>query len=160
MMLLRATLALALALPAVPAFAAGPGGTYRGTYTCLPGQGVTGDTSTLFVDRRNRAKLFQVVYPVPGGQVFPNGVFEYAGTYDPASRIYNFTSGTIVGENHFWALPPFPQRYAVSEDGVTVQRYMQIPACSAEPYTRVRATTPPALPVGGALPRGKAKGHG
>ena len=87
MMLLRATLALALSLPAVPAFAAGPGGTYRGTYTCLPGQGVTGDTSTLFVDRRNRAKLFQVVYPVPGGQVFPNGVFEYAGTYDPASRI-------------------------------------------------------------------------
>src|SRR4051794_16950388 len=93
MMLLRATLALALSLPAVPAFAAGPGGTYRGTYTCLPGQGVTGDTSTLFVDRRNRAKLFQVVYPVPGGQVFPNGVFEYAGTYDPASRIYNFTWG-------------------------------------------------------------------
>ena len=37
---------------------------------------------------------------------------------------------------------------------------MQIPACSAEPYARVRATTPPALPVSGALPRGKAKGHG
>ena len=41
---------LALALASSPASGMGPSGTFRGTYSCVPGQGITGDTSTFIVD--------------------------------------------------------------------------------------------------------------
>lgn len=146
-MLRAAVLLLAAAASATPAWAAEFRLTYRGVYSCSPGQGVTGDTSTFTIDTAWRVKLFQVVYAIPGGSIFPTGAFEYQGKFDPRTRTFAFTSAAIVGENHFWLPATLPNKYTLSRDGNTLTRYIANPGCTASPYTKLRVLTPTPGPV-------------
>ena len=135
--------AVGLMLLGWPALAANPSGTFRGTYTCSPGQGVTGDTSTFIVDHKNNVKLMQVVYSIPGGNIFPTGAFELEGKYDPKNRTYIFTSVTRLGNDGYW-LPAFlPNIHILSKDGKTMKRIIVNAGCTQDrPYERLRAVTP------------------
>ncbi|MFZ1431478.1 MAG: hypothetical protein WAS21_32550 [Geminicoccaceae bacterium] len=142
---MRAGLAVVagLCVMSLPALAHGPSGTFRGTYTCSPGQGVTGDTSTFIVDKRNNVKLIQVVYPIPGGSVFPTGAFELRGTYSPQTRTYSFYSVTKLGQDGYWLPASLPNLHTLSKDGQSIKRLIVNPGCSQDaPYTRLWATTP------------------
>jgi hypothetical protein len=112
---------------------------------------VTGDTSTFTIDAHRRIKLVQVVYSIPGGSIFPTGVFEYQGHFDPSTRTFTFTSATVVGENHFWVPAILPNKYTLSRDGRTLTRYIVNPGCTASPYTRLRVLTPTPGPVSPSL---------
>ena len=132
-----------ICLMSLPALANGPNGTFRGTYTCSLGQGVTGDTSTFIVDNRNNVKLIQAVYPIPGGNVFPTGVFELRGTYIPVTRTYRFYSVTKLGQDSYWVPATLPNLHILSKDGKSVKRFIANPGCSQDaPYTRLRPNTP------------------
>lgn len=144
----------------LPALANGPNGTFRGTYTCSPGQGVTGDTATFIVDNKNNVKLIQVVYPVPGGKVFPTGAFELRGKYDPATRTYRFTSVTRLGQDGYWLPAALPNLHILSPDGRTMQRIIVNPGCTQDaPYTRLRPHTPPPPTTLAPLTAGGARGQ-
>lgn len=134
---------MALALAASSAMAAGPNGTFRGTYTCSPGQGITGDTSTFIVDANNNVKLIQTVYPIPGGNVFPTGAFELQGRYNPGDRTYKFSSVTKLGNDGYWIPATLPNIHILSADGKTMKRIIVNFGCTQNaPYTRLRALTP------------------
>jgi hypothetical protein len=144
-MLMKTGLFLLAATYAAPALAAEFQLSYRGAYTC--GQGITGDTSTFTIDNKNRVKLFQVIYSLPGGPIFPTGAFEYQGQFDQRTRTFTFTSAAVVGENHFWVPAILPNRYELSRDGKTLTRFILNPGCTASPYTRLRVLTPTPGPV-------------
>lgn len=146
-MLRAAVLLLTTAAGAAPASAVEFQLAYRGVYSCSPGQDVTGDSSTFTIDTAWRVKLFQVVYAMPGGSIFPTGAFEYQGTFDPRTMTFTFTSAAIVGENHFWVPAALPNKYTMSRDGNTLTRSIVNPGCTASPYTKLRVLTPTPGPV-------------
>jgi hypothetical protein len=132
---------------------------YRGTYTCSPGQGITGETSTFTIDTNRNVKLVQVVYSVAGGSIFPTAVFEYQGRFEPRTRTFSFTSSAIVGENHYWVAATPPNKYVMSRDGRTLTRYIVNPGCTASPYAKLQVFTPTPGPVSPPL-RMRPGGHG
>jgi hypothetical protein len=140
--MLRVVGFLLAATTSVAAFADEPGGTYRGSYNCIFGQGITGDTSTFLVEKNKTVKLIQAVYSIQGGKLFPTAVFEYQGQYDPSTRAYTFISAAVVGENHYWVPATLPNKYTVSKDGQTLTRNILNPGCTASPYTKVGPLTP------------------
>jgi hypothetical protein len=146
-MLIRIGLLLLALTYAAPGFAFEAQLTFRGVYSCTPGQGITGDTSTFIIDTNRRVKLLQAVYSIPGGQIFPTGLFEYQGRFDVRARTFTFTSAAVVGENHFWAPAILPNRYELSRDGETLTRFILNPGCTVSPYTRLRVLTPTPGPV-------------
>ena len=151
---------LGLALASSPASGTGPSGTFRGTYSCVPGQGITGDTSTFIVDASNNVKLIQTVYPIPGGNVFPTGAFELQGRYDPATRTYSFTSVTKLGSDGYWLPALLPDIHVLSADGRFMTRRIQNPGCAqTAPYRRLKALTPAPSPSPSAAPRGGPQGQ-
>ena len=134
---------VALVLAPVPAVATHPSGTFRGTYACNPGQGITGDTSTFIVDSLNNVKLIQTVYSVPGGNIFPTGVFELQGRYEPANRTYTFFSVKKLGSDGYWIPATLPNLHILSADGKTMKRIIVNFGCAqTAPYVRLKALTP------------------
>ncbi len=152
--------AVGLLLFSWPAFANDPSGTFRGTYSCNPGQGVTGDTSTFIVDHKNNVKLIQVVYPIPGGKVFPTGAFELQGKYNPRNRTYTFYSVTKLGNDGYWIPATLPNIHVLSKDGKTMKRIIVNFGCTQDkPYDRLRSVTPlppPSPPAASTVLKGQS----